>query len=452
MRKRIGWWLLVLGSLAAPGAAGAQELQRWCASPLGGTPPAAAPAAGTGLDLFCKWCDPAPEAPAPAPRVPYTVRGQDLQGYYVPPELYVGPLSHPRYEDGGFYCGFEFLYFRETRPLNNQTIAIRGYLDTNGTVSQQLGTFVGSGETALDTSMLRGPGTWQPGTNTFFGWRFANGVAVEIGWWHLQMSRYTATAGVIPPSLNFGTFNENTFLFSPVTNFPIFYGGNNANILISGGPANGATFGIWNAASEEEISFRQRFELVQLNARLPIWDGDRYRAYGVFGPRAIIMWEEFAWRTVDRDALTGIALNDTTAIYNNISSNRLYGFYCGSGHDWYLGSTPIGGFSVDLSFAGGLYWDFVKGRARYELGDKSSAATRSRNMSTIVPEVEGKIGLVWYPWEAIQVRFGYNFMALFNTVGSRYPVDFNFGTLDPRWDTGITRLLQGADFGIAFVF
>src|SRR5437763_1739331 len=96
--------------------------------------------------------------------------------------------------------------------------------------------------------------------------------------------------------------------------------------------------------------------------------------------------------------------------------------------------------------------DFVKGRARYELGDKSEAATRARNFVTMAPGVEGKLGLMWYPWEAIQVRVGYNFLALFNTVASPRPVDFNFGTIDPGFDAGINRLMHGIDIGIGFVF
>src|SRR5262249_10222700 len=154
------------------------------------------------------------------------------------------------------------------------------------------------------------------------------------------------------------------------------------------------------------------------------------------GPRAIIMWERFSWRTVQRDVV-GQATADTTAYYDNITSNRLYGAYCGGGCDWYLGSSPIGAFSVDLSLNGGLYLDFVKGRAQYELGDKSEAAHRARNFYSLVPGLDGKLGLMWYPYEAIQFRVGYNFMALFNTMASPRPIDFNYGTLDPEWSHGI---------------
>ena len=43
MRKQIGSWLLILASLAAPATASAQELRKWCASPLEWTVPPADP-------------------------------------------------------------------------------------------------------------------------------------------------------------------------------------------------------------------------------------------------------------------------------------------------------------------------------------------------------------------------------------------------------------------------
>jgi hypothetical protein len=453
LRKRIGGWLLVLGSLVAPATAPAavraQDLQKWCASPMEWAAPAA-PDPAPGGQRAAPWA--APPQPPPGSLLPFIARGQDVgEEYYVPPVPFTGPLSHPRYEDGGPYVGAEFLYFKQSRPILSQSVAFRGFMDTNGGVTGAPGTFVGSHEEALNTNMVQGQGSYQPGTNIFVGWRFKNGVSVELDWWHLTESRYSAQAGVISPNFNVGNTLENTFLFSPVTNFPIFYGGNPASVIVNGVPATGSTFGIWNAASEMSIQFIQRFELVQVNARIPVWETDTYRAYGTFGPRAIVMWEEFWWHTVQRDVL-GAATNDTSAQYTNVTSNRLYGAYVGSGHDWYLGNTPIGAFAVDLNVNAGLYLDFVKGRAGYELGDKSNVAHRSLNTYSVVPGLDGKLGLMWYPWEAIQVRLGYNFMALFNTYASPRPIDFNFGTINPEYSNGISRLIQGIDLGIAFVF
>src|SRR3954454_11859262 len=117
MRKRIGWLLLAGALLGAPCAAHAQQ-----------------------------------------------------SGGEVPPVLFTGPLSHPRYEEGGFFCFLQGLYWRETRPLRNQVVAVRGFTDTDGSATldgslEAPGTFHGSLDTALDTRQLRGPGNFQPGFN-----------------------------------------------------------------------------------------------------------------------------------------------------------------------------------------------------------------------------------------------------------------------------------------------
>jgi len=446
MRKQIGSWLLILASLAAPAMASAQELQKWCAPPLTWAAPPA------DQEVFPSGWPANQATPAGQGQRLYTARAQNIgDGSMVPPVDFTGPLSHPRYEDGGFFVGTEFMYWRQSRPILSQSVAFRGFVDTNGGVSGFTGTFVGSHEEALNTNMVQGPGTYQPGLNIFVGYRFKNGVSVDLEWLHLTESRYSAQAGILPSNNNLGGTLENTFLWGPVSNFPINYAGNPASVLANGTPAFGSTFGIWNAASEMQIQFLQRYEQVQLNARIPVWETDNYHAYGIFGPKAIVMWEEFTWRTVQRDVL-GLATADTTAYYTNITSNRLYGAFVGSGHDWYLGSNPLGGFAIDLSIDGGLYLDFVKERAGYQLGDKSSAARRSTNTYSVVPGIDGKIAAMWYPWEAISVRFGYSFMALFNTYASPRPIDFNFGTINPGYTSGINRLFHGFDIGISFVF
>lgn len=367
----------------------------------------------------------------------------------VPPVIFTGPLSHPRFEEGGFYCFLQGLYWRETRPVRNQVIAVRGLIDLDGSISGvSPGAFIGSGVDALSTQQLRGPGSYQPGFNLGLGWRFEGGVVVQMNWYHLVDAQYSATAGLLPS--NFRTRDDlaDSYLTAKVFNFPIEYSGNPLNTF-TGNP--GATFGIWNAASNMSLEFLQRFDMFELSGRIPIWQTENFRNYGLVGPRAVVMWERFRWRTVDMDQF-GSATADTTANYTNITSNRLYGIHAGCGYEWYLGDTPIGAFSCTLDLEGSIYGDFVKGRASYELGDRSTAAKRSRNMASIVPGVEGRLSLWWYPWEAIQVQVGYNAMVFFNTVASPRPVDFDFGSLDPQWEHGITRFFHGFTFGIGFVF
>ncbi len=293
-----------------------------------------------------KWCERNDAPPAlihdPVTYLPYVARGQDIgEGFYVPPEPIVGPLSHPRYENGGFYAGAEFLFWVQSRPILSQEVAVRGFRDTNGSITGVAGTFVGTMQEALNTNQVQGVGSFQPGMNLFIGYRFSNGISTDLSWIHLAESRYAAGAGPIENDGNPGLLGQNTFLYSGVFNFPNSFAGAFASVLVGGVPAVGGTYGIWNAASEMTEQFIQRFEMVALNTRVPFWETDNYRAYGTVGPRAFILWEQYQWRTVQED-VTGFAVASTTANYYNTASNRLYGAYCGTGHDWYLHSGRFG--------------------------------------------------------------------------------------------------------------
>jgi hypothetical protein len=368
----------------------------------------------------------------------------------VPPVIFTGPLSHPRYDDGGVYFGMRFVYMKTNRQLLSQRIGIRGINDGDGTIS---GTgipnvFVGSGEDALNTASLTGPGTYQPGWDLALGYRFQSGVAVEIGWRHLSQAKYHAAASVIPPSFDVGRKFENTFLYAPVMNFPTEFAGNPTNIP---GVTNAATFGIWNAASVMSIELTQRYDVYQVSARIPIWQTDSYRSYGLLGPRIAWIWDRFDWRTVDADE-TGNSGPDTTALYHNMVSNRMYGVHFGFGHDWFLGTTPIGALSFTMDLEAGLYANLVKANAGYQLADRSISFNRARRMSTFVPSLEARLGFKWYPWEGISVEVGYDVQAYFNTIASRRPVDFNVGIVDPEYDYGMFRWFYGLRFGVGFVF
>src|SRR5262245_34109269 len=63
------------------------------------------------------------------------------QGAEVPPEdpIIPLPLGHDRMENGGFFVAGEFLFWRQTVPLHNQVVAVRGVLDQDGTISSALG-------------------------------------------------------------------------------------------------------------------------------------------------------------------------------------------------------------------------------------------------------------------------------------------------------------------------
>jgi hypothetical protein len=376
--------------------------------------------------------------------LPANVRAQY---YEVPPVVFTGPLSHPRYEEGGIFVSAQGLYWRQSRPLSDQQVAVRGFVDVDGSITGKTGAFVGSGTEALNVSALQGPGSWEPGLNLNLGYRFESGLVFQVGWYHLVNSTYSATASLAPRNLSAPNNLADTFLFSPVFNFPINFSGPGQKLAI-GNP--GATFGIWNAASLETIQFKQRFDMGEFTARIPIWQTENYRNYGLVGPRGVTMWEQFKWRTVSAD-VNGLSNNGTIADYRNTVSNRLYGVHLGCGNEWFLGDTPAGAFSVHLDLEAAFYYDFVKARASYELADRSTAAGRKRNLSALVPEVEARLNFCWYPWEAVQVKIGYDIFAFFNTVASPKPIDFNYGTIDPGY-TSFSRLFHGLTFGIGVVF
>ena len=52
---------------------------------------------------------------------------------------------------------------------------------------------------------------------------------------------------------------------------------------------------------------------------------------------------------------------------------------------------------------------------------------------SVTPEVATNVQLYWYPWEGVQIRAGYNFMAFFNTQAAEDPVAFDARSFDPDW-------------------
>jgi len=382
---------------------------------------------------------------------PAAVLGQEFQ--YAPPDtIWPFPLFSNRPADGGLFVDAEFVYFHQTNPLQHQQIAVRGVQDIFGDITGVAGTFIGNRPPtpALFADDAGGPGTYQPGWRFGVGYRFANGVSVEGSWLHLAQARYDATATLFPPGLNAGPNQAETFLFSPVFNFPSdFVGPPDKLLSITSGLPTG-NIGIWDGASLMQITFFQRFDEFVLTGRIPVYQDDCWRTYGLIGPQFSWIWERFRWRTVSEDIFGGSGPDDV-AIYSNIVSNRMYGVHAGCGTEWRTGDTPIGTFAISLDLQASGLVDIVKERAKYERGDREMSASRARKEFTLVPELEGSINGWWYPIEGIQLRAGYSLMEFFNTVASQDPVSFNYGGLDPPW-VRVSRFFNGFNCGIAFIF
>src|SRR5262245_31148647 len=166
------------------------------------------------------------------------------------------PLYNARPETGGFYTALEFVMFRMTRDFHPQVVATRGVVDLDGSVQRDLGgtfvvdtvtgnpvfvpgapgrngAFLGSNSPALlvsdrNTSDL----TYAPGLELTLGWRFSDGSTVEWRSFHTKEARYNVGADIIPPGFAVGAQLFDTFLTSPVFNFPIDYAGSNQNLGI----------------------------------------------------------------------------------------------------------------------------------------------------------------------------------------------------------------------------
>jgi hypothetical protein len=372
----------------------------------------------------------------------------------------VGPLSHPRYDDDGVYGALQFLFWKQTDTIHSQAVAVRGFTDITGAAGGSPGQFIGDGSEALNTQQLRGSNLFTPGFDLTLGYRFKDGFAIQASWWHLATAKYTAVAGPIPPGGNLGPDLENTFLSAPVTNLPPNFAGPPNDVLVPGSVsaanpggtvATGSGFGTFNAASNMRIEFTQRYDMIEIQGRVPIMETDNFRSYGLFGPRTVILYERFYWNTTDL-AADGTDESFFDARYTNTVSNRLYGAFVGSGNEFRLGDGPLGTFSFYCEADAAIYVDFVKMRAEYELDDRSSLVRRGRNTYTAPIGGDLRLGFNWYPYEAIELRAGYRIQALTFTASSPEPIDFNAGNLNPGLRTDTFRLIQGLDFGISFVF
>src|SRR5262249_24215659 len=207
---------------------------------------------------------------------------------------------------GGFYVAGEWVMFRQTNPLHSQPVAYRGFVDTDGTVTLLPGTFVGSGFGALNVDQVEGPRSFEPGFRVSAGWRFPNGSVLDMEYMHIINVNYSAEAGIIPPAFQVGLFQENTFLFSPVYNFPTLYAGlPNKTPVAAPAPGSptigfpivtppGGTFplyGIWNGATTMQIFFTQWADQWQMTYRWPLYENECWRSYGLAGPRLFTVWE-----------------------------------------------------------------------------------------------------------------------------------------------------------------
>ena len=390
------------------------------------------------------------ESPSPFYQLPLTVRAQAPANTGFDPPLNSDPtipIPTGKAGDAGFYTSAEFMFLTQTRAMGYQIIAFRGIVDSTGRITGLPGMYIGSGQPALTTREL-GRTTYQPGFRVGLGYRFEDGTQLYLDYLQLFDAHYSAGATLATPFARSRPDLTDTFLTAGVFNFsPKFAGPGVKNTFDAPGAGASTTYGIWNGASTMDIKFTQRYQQADIGGRVPMFQTDYSRVYGMAGGRFAWFFERFQWITRSYD-VDGNSNPQDAAFYTNTLSQRMYGPFVGCGHEIFLANQ----FSLSVDLTGALLLDVVKERAKYELGDRSTEAKRGVNEWALVPNANVAVNLWWYPVEGVQVRVGYQAMAFFNTRNMEEPVGFDVGAIDPRYDVQYFRLIHGLNIGVGLFF
>ena len=377
----------------------------------------------------------------------YIARAQE-GGFQVPVNSGdVVPIPTGRAGEPGFYFGAEFVMLSQTRALGRQQIAFRGFFDVQGGITGTPGTFVGTGQVALDTGDAARR-EFQPGFKAEVGYKFDTGTRVYANYMQVYDAHYTSGATQFTRAFRLRTDLADTFLSSPVFNFTTAFVGplqDTAQDTAANGGGN--TAGIWNAADVMDTKFTQRYTQAEAGVRVPMFATEYSSVYGLYGGRFAWFFERYTWRTVDLDNV-GNATQQSAARYSNTLSQRMYGLFVGCGHEVYLGQM----FSASLDLTGAAYMDVAKARAKYVLEDNSTQSKFGRETFKVVPSATADLNLWMYPVEGVQLKLGYSGATFFNTQYMKEPVGFNFGNIDPGYGTKVFRLIHGFNVGVGFFF
>jgi hypothetical protein len=379
---------------------------------------------------------------------------------YAPPVVQMpNPLYSTHPEVGGLFVAGSYIMYNQTNTMRSQEVAVRGFVANDDTVLNapgSAGTFVGSRNNALDVNQVTGPFSFQPGFELEIGWKFNDGSALTASFWWISEAQYTAVATLAQPIGNglIRSDQADTFLFSPVFNFPSNFAGAPNKVFNALGPGGVNTvgpfsvYGIWNGASSMTLAFWQRAEQFYVTYRKPFYETECYRASALVGPKWFWIQDKFRWVTTDIDTLTGLSAPQFVGVYNNEVDNNMYGGFIGLQQEWYLGW----GLAAMLNLNAALFLDSVKESVDYETGDRFGPRNkRSRRVWQVVPQVQVTPSVMWYPMEGVQLKVGYDIFAFFNTIASPNPIDFNYSSINPGYSS-TTRIFNGFQAAIALIF
>jgi hypothetical protein len=345
--------------------------------------------------------------------------------------------------DAGFYTAFEFVMLTQTRAIGNQVIARRGFIDSDGAFTGAPGTFIGPGTEAINTRNFS-PRTFSPGWSIEGGYRFEDGTRFFWNYTQLVDAHYSLGASLVPTFQRATPSLADTFLTAPVYNFNVAFAGPDFKVA---GQNEFGVYGVWNAATQMDVKFTQRYQEMNLGVRVPVLQTEFSRAYGMAGGRFAWFFERFQWRSVSYD-VDGNTDPTFAADYTNTLSQRMYGPFLGCGNEIFIANQ----FSVSCDLTGALLMNVAKQRAKYELGDESVQSKWGREEFKLVPNANASVNLWWYPISGVQLRVGYQAMTYWNTMYMLEPVGLDYGNINPSYQTRYFRLLHGFNAGIGFFF
>lgn len=370
--------------------------------------------------------------------------GGEDGGFQVPRNTSpTAPIPTGAAGDSGFYFGAEFVMLMQTRAIGDQVITRRGFFDLTGEVTGVPGRLVGSGAAAISTDQFSDP-KWQPGARVEGGYRFNDGTRVFVNYMQVYDAHYSLGASPVPPGYRTQLSLADTFLSAPVFNFNTQFGGPTGKVA---GVPDSAVFGIWNAATQVDVKFTQRFTHAEVGARVPMFMTDYSRVYGAAGMQFSWFFERFHWRVLATDQ-AGTQAPQNVARYTNTLSQRMYGPFLGCGHEIFVANQ----FSVSADLTGALLLDVVKMRAKYILGDETVQSKWGNEEFRVVPNANAAFNLWWYPVEGVQMRVGYQIMTFYGTTYMEQPVGLNYGNISPDYGFKGFRMVHGINVGIGFFF
>jgi hypothetical protein len=390
--------------------------------------------------------------------VPALAYGQGAAGYAPPdrrdwfPLVDHFPLGSTRPEEGGLFLASEFAMYNISNPLKNQRVAVSGFRILDNSLQNQggfiAGDFIGPGDERLNVQSLRDDTTFQPGFQFTIGWKFRDGASIDLSWMYLNENKFSNGATLLPQNGLVGSDLARTFLYADVYNLPLEYSG--APNRVFGASAFGV-FGLWNGASVMTQVWRTRYQMWEINYKWDVIDDEYFRLKGIIGPRFAWFWDKYKLTSVTYafDNRTGGGPEDQ-GIYSNIVSNRMYGVHCGVQCDQYLG----GGWSCITEGQAAAFMDIVKERSKFETGAKYGGLPESkyaRTEFTVVPQLQASVGLMWFPWENIQLFGKFQGMVFFNTISAPRPMQFDYLRPRPEYESTI-RWLAGWQCGASIHF